>query len=216
MAHPIVHARDVQLFIEDSGPYILGLGACFLRLFFELIPKLTSTLSPSLSFFADTECKYITKIATDICVVDLDIVCLLSPFLPSSLSLPREHLELISFCFPSNRTSSTSPLPLSEFSQPTRLETRSSLDSSKLSETGRDSSPSILFQPSSWFVPPSLLAHSSKAQTDDSSPSSFFFHRKPTLEDDFDLSARRDHLQEIPMRCRLRGSRLRCGGIKVE
>ncbi|KAL7412592.1 hypothetical protein BDY24DRAFT_442136 [Mrakia frigida] len=46
MAHPIVHARDVQLFIEDAGPYILGL---------------------------DTECKYITKIATDICVVDLDI-----------------------------------------------------------------------------------------------------------------------------------------------
>lgn len=101
MAHPIVHARDVQLFIEDSGPYILALGACFLRLFFELIPKLTSTLSPSLSFFADTECKYITKIATDICVVDLDIVCLLSPFLPSSLSLPREpprtHLVLLSF-----------------------------------------------------------------------------------------------------------------------
>lgn len=46
MAHPIVHARDVQLLLEDSGPWIIGL---------------------------DSEAKYISKPGPDVCVVDLDI-----------------------------------------------------------------------------------------------------------------------------------------------
>lgn len=46
IAHPIVHARDVSLLVEDGGPFILGL---------------------------DTECKYISRPGPDVCVVDLDI-----------------------------------------------------------------------------------------------------------------------------------------------
>jgi hypothetical protein len=46
MAHPIVHARDVQLLLEDGGPWIIGL---------------------------DSEAKYISKPGPDVCVVDLDI-----------------------------------------------------------------------------------------------------------------------------------------------